>query len=138
MNGTYYLIGEDRSKGWDFENINCYSSENLVEWKFVQSLLSVTPSGDLGPKRVVERPKVIFNKRTKQYVMYMHIDDPKYKEARVGVATSDEVCGKYTFRRSFRPWNRLSRDIGLFQDDDPAQTGYLLSEDVSSFTFSPS
>ena len=29
---TYYLIGEDKTFGAVFQNINCYSSVNLVEW----------------------------------------------------------------------------------------------------------
>ena len=60
--------------------------------------------------------------------MYMHIDSGNYGEAKVGVATSDTVCGKYTYIGSFNPLGNQSRDIGLFQDDDGA--AYLLSEDV--------
>lgn len=59
--------------------------------------------------------------------MYMHIDDPKYAEAKVGVATSGTVCGNYTYRGSFRPLGFESRDIGLFQDTDGS--AYLLTED---------
>src|SRR5947209_15603954 len=59
--------------------------------------------------------------------MYLHIDDPTYAEAKVGVATSASVCGPYTYRDSFRPLGQQSRDIGLFQEDDG--TGYLLTED---------
>lgn len=62
--------------------------------------------------------------------MYMHVDSGNYKEAKVGVAASDEVCGKYTYLKSFQPLGKQSRDIGLFQDGDDA---YLLSEDVSMF-----
>jgi hypothetical protein len=47
--------------------------------------------------------------------------------AKVGVATSTGVCGRYTYRGSFRPLGQQSRDIGLFQDADGS--GYLLTED---------
>lgn len=100
-----------------------------MEWTYVGALLSQTTSGDLGPSRVVERPKVIYNKSTGQYVMYMHIDSSDYSEAKVGVATGSSVCGKYTYLQSFQPLGFQSRDIGLFQDDDGS--GYLLTEDVS-------
>lgn len=132
VGSTYYLIGEDKTNGSAFQNINCYSSTNLVEWTLVGALLSQTSAaGDLGPSRVVERPKVIYNSSTKKYVMYMHIDDSSYAEAKVGVATSDTVCGKYSYVGSWRPLGYQSRDLGLFQDDDGK--GYLLTEDVSCF-----
>jgi hypothetical protein len=123
------MIGEDKTNGSPFQNINCYSSTNLVEWTFVNALLSQTSSGDLGPSRVVERPKVIYNDDTSTYVMYLHIDSSDYGEAKVGVATSNSVCGDYTYRGSFQPLGFQSRDIGLFKDDDGA--AFLLTEDVS-------
>lgn len=86
--------------------------------------------GDLGARRIVERPKVIYNEQTAMYVMYVHIDNEDYTDARVGVATCKTVAGGYEYRGSFRPLGYESRDIGLFQDDDGA--AYLLTEDVSN------
>jgi sucrose-6-phosphate hydrolase SacC (GH32 family) len=123
------MVGEDKASGSNFQNVNCYSSPNLAEWTYVGALVSRGASGDLGPGRVVERPKVLYNSQTKKYVLYMHIDSGNYKEAKVGVATGDSVCGKYTYRGSYRPMGKQSRDMGLFQDTDGM--GYLLSEDVS-------
>ncbi|KAI1771456.1 carbohydrate-binding module family 35 protein [Hypoxylon cercidicola] len=124
---TYYLVGEDKTGGSAFQNVNCYSSRDLVQWTYVGALLTRGSSGDLGPNRVVERPKVLFNEATRKYVLYMHIDSSNYGDAKVGVATGDSVCGSYTYRGSFRPLGHQSRDMGLFADDDG--TGYLLSED---------
>lgn len=129
---TYYMFGEDKTKGTFFHNVNVYSSKNLVEWTFENAVLSRTATGELGPERIVERPKVIYNKLTRTYVMYMHIDNPDYSEARVGVATSRSIAGQYAYKGSFRPLGNESRDIGLFQDDD--ETAYLLTEDVSCST----
>lgn len=127
VGGTYYLIGEDKTNGSAFQNVNCYSSTDLVSWTYVGALLSQTSSGDLGPSRVVERPKVIYNSSTKKYVLWMHIDSSSYGEAKVGVATGDSVCGKYNYLGSWQPLGFQSRDIGLFQDDDGS--AYLLTED---------
>lgn len=126
----YYLIGEDHTDGSAFLNVNCYSSTDLVSWAYVGALLSRTSSGDLGPSRVVERPKVIYNSSTKKYVLWMHIDSSSYGEAKVGVATGDTVCGEYDYLGSWQPLGYQSRDIGLFQDDDGS--AYLLTEDVSA------
>ncbi|PSN65528.1 galactan 1,3-beta-galactosidase [Corynespora cassiicola Philippines] len=123
----YYWVGEDKTNGSAFQNINCYSSDNLVEWRYEGALLSRTASGDLGPERIIERPKVIFNKATNKYVLWMHIDSSNYGDAKVGVATGDSVCGKFEYKGSFRPLGFESRDQGVFVDDDGK--GYLLTED---------
>lgn len=60
----------------------------------------------------------------------MHIDSANYSEAKIGVATGDTVCGKYTYLRSEQPLGFQSRDSGVFVDDDGK--GYLLTEDVCS------
>lgn len=95
VNNTFYLIGEDKSEGSAFLNVNCYSSTDLVQWTYIGALLSRGTSGDLGPSRIIERPKVIYNDKTGKYVMWMHVDSSNYGDAKVGVATGDSVCGKY-------------------------------------------
>lgn len=128
MADTYYWIGENKSNGTFFQSINCYSSTNLVEWSFVRALLTQKDGrGELGARRIVERPKVIYNEQNKNFVMYMHIDDEVYQEAKVGVATSKGVCDQYTYEGSFRPLDHQSRDIGLFKDVDGK--AYLMTED---------
>lgn len=69
VDGVYYMHGENKLDGSAFQSINCYSTTDLVNWKFVSKTLTVGGSGDLGPGRVVERPHVIYNERTKKYVM---------------------------------------------------------------------
>lgn len=97
VGSLFYLIGENKLNGSNFQSINCYSSPDLVQWKFENELLNLQKSGDLGPNRVVERPHVMFNKQTNKYVMWMHIDSSNYGEAKAGVATSDTVCGDYAY-----------------------------------------
>ncbi|MER6564263.1 RICIN domain-containing protein [Streptomyces sp. NPDC001027] len=131
VGSTWYGFGEDKtgetSADTSFQDIPCYTSTDLADWTLQGQALSRQSSGDLGPSRVVERPKVIYNASTSTYVMYMHIDSTNYSDARVGVATSSTPCGPYAYRGSFRPMGNLSRDLGLFQDTDG--TGYLMSED---------
>jgi hypothetical protein len=131
VGGTWFAFGEDKtgesSGNTSFQDIPCYSSTDLAHWTFQSTALTRQSSGDLGPNRIVERPKVLFNPSTNQYVMYMHIDNSSYGEAKVGVATSSSVCGPYSYRGSFQPLGFQSRDIGLFQDTDGS--AYLLTED---------
>ncbi len=129
LDGIYYWFGEDRSQGLDRSKrfVSCYASTNLAHWTFRNQVLKIADPENFGPGRVVERPKVFYNSRTKRCVMYMHIDDGAYKVARVGVATCDKIDGDYTYLRSFRPLGHESRDIGQFIDDDGS--AYLIFED---------
>jgi hypothetical protein len=126
VGGTYYWLGEDKTNGSPFQNVNCYSSTDLKTWTFVNNALSRQASGDLGPNRVIERPHVIYNASTSQFVMYMHVDNSNYTDRKAGVATSSTVCGSYTYRGSFKPLGHDSLDDTLFQD---GTTGYFISED---------
>jgi len=125
---TYYWFGEDRSQGNDPDKryVACYSSTDLAHWRFRGQVLQLANPENPGTPFVLERPKVFYNQRTKKYVMYMHLDDAKYKLARVGVAVSDKVDGPYRYLKSFRPLGQESRDIGQFVDDDGS--AYLIFE----------
>jgi hypothetical protein len=129
LGGTFYWFGEDRGQGLDTSKryVACYASKDLAHWTFRNQVIQQADPGDLGPRFVLERPKVFYNAKTKKFVMYMHIDDAKYALARVGVAVSDTVDGNYRFLRSFRPLGQESRDIGQFIDDDGS--AYLIFED---------
>jgi hypothetical protein len=126
VDGKYYWLGEDKTNGSAFQNVKCYSSSDLANWTFVNNVLTRQASGDLGPNRVIERPHVIYNTSTSQFVMYMHVDNSNYTDRKAGVATSSSVCGSYTYRGSMRPLGHDSLDDTLFQD---GTTVYFLSED---------
>ena len=131
VGNTWYAYGEDKagesSANTSFQAIPCYSSTDLQHWTFQGDALTEQASGDLGPDRIVERPKVIYNSSTGEYVMWMHIDDSSYSDAEAGVAESTTPCGPYTYLGASQPLGFQSRDIGLFQDTNG--TAYLLSED---------
>ena len=124
----FYWFGEDRSRDNDPEKryVSCYSSTDLVHWKFRHQVLAISDPEHLGKGFVLERPKVFYNSNTKKFVMYMHLDGPTYKIARVAIAVSDAVDGQYSYVKSFRPLGQESRDIGQFIDDDGA--AYLIFE----------
>jgi hypothetical protein len=126
---TYYWYGEERAKGLEpgYRYVSCYSSKDLTNWKFEGDVVKMSDPENLGAGWILERPKVYYNKPTKKYVMYFHLDTRDYKYARVGIATSDKLTGNFTFVKSFRPLDHQSRDIGQFIDDDG--TAYLVFED---------
>jgi hypothetical protein len=127
---VYYWFGEDRSvtNAWTNRCVACYSSTNLAQWTFRNQVVRLTDPENLGPRWVLERPKVFYNGQTKKFVMYAHIDGRGgYKFASVAVLTCDTVDGDYQYLKSFRPLDHESRDIGQFVDDDG--TAYLIFED---------
>jgi beta-xylosidase len=133
-NGMYYLYGEIKlGKTWlvpgqnweDYRvpagGISCYSSKDLVSWKYEGIALAPTlnnDQSDIDTGRVIERPKVIYNAATKQFVMWMHIDTKDYAYARAGVAVSNSPAGPFVYQRSVRPNGQMARDMTLFKDDD--------------------
>lgn len=132
--GIYYLYGEiKKGKTWlvpgqsweDYRvpagGISCYSSKDLQQWKYEGVALASTTGNnesDLDTSRVIERPKVIYNATTKQFVMWMHVDKNDYSYARVGVATSNKPTGPFMFIESTNPNGQQSRDMTVFKDDD--------------------
>ncbi|WP_345952860.1 family 43 glycosylhydrolase [Mucilaginibacter sp. PAMB04168] len=132
---TYYWFGEYRAQDNDtsYRYVGCYSSKDLTHWTFRNKVINIQDPENLGYRWVLERPKVFYNAKTRKYVMYMHIDDARYKVARVGVAVCDRVDGDYQYVKSFRPLGYESRDIGQFVDDDGS--AYLIFESRPSKGF---
>lgn len=99
---------------------------------------------------ILERPKVIYNKATRQWVMWVHSDGPSsptststYARAEAGVAVANSPKGPFRWLGSYRlnrvpsdsvPWcgtspafdpaGGMARDMNLFVDDDG--TGYII------------
>ncbi|MBT0669365.1 family 43 glycosylhydrolase [Novosphingobium profundi] len=135
---TFYLFGEaHRDMTNAFAGFNCYSSRDLVNWRFESVALPVQASGALGPDSVGERPKVMRSPKTGEYVLFMHADARDYRDPFVGYATADRITGPYTFRgpllfegKPIRKW-----DMGVFQDADG--TGYVLLHGGDIYRLSP-
>ncbi len=107
----YYWFGEHKIAGeagnQAHVGVGCYSSTNLYEWKNQSVALAVShdPANEIAKGSVIERPKVIYNSRTKKFVMWFHLElkGQGYKAARSGVAISDYVTGPYRYLGSLRP-----------------------------------
>lgn len=132
--GTYYWYGECK-KGktflpegatWDsyrtdVTGVGCYSSTDLLNWTFEGIVLKAErddKAHDLHSSQVLERPKVIYNRQTRKFVMWAHVDSDNYGKAAAGVAVCDSPTGNFTYLGSFRPNGEMSRDQTLFVDDD--------------------
>ncbi|QKG56306.1 family 43 glycosylhydrolase [Hymenobacter sp. BRD128] len=110
--GRYYLFGEHKIAGPAGNSaqvgVHCYSSKDLYNWQDEGIALAVAPAGsgsEIEKGCVLERPKVVFNKKTSQYVMWFHLElkGQGYAAARTAVAVSSKPAGPYKYVHSFRP-----------------------------------
>ncbi|MGC4806157.1 RICIN domain-containing protein [Micromonospora sp. DT233] len=121
----YYWFGENRNTDNTFRYVSVYRSSDLKNWEWRNNVLTQASSPQLQTANI-ERPKVIYNSATGQFVMWMHKENGRdYSEAQAAVATSSTVDGNYVYRGATRPLNHMSRDITLFKDDDG--TAYMIS-----------
>jgi len=107
--GKYYWFGEHKGEHSNnaLVGITCYSSEDLYNWKNEGVVLPVEedPMSEITVGSIMERPKVIYNSKNRQFVMYFHLElkGQGYSAARVGVAVSEQVTGPYKYLKSCRP-----------------------------------
>ena len=141
--GTYYWFGENKDAQnvigadgaflarVDVRGVSCYSSADLMHWKDEGVVLPAVPdepAHDLHPSRVAERPKVLYNARTRQFVLWLHVDSADYTYARTGRAVSDTPTGPYRYVGSIAPAGADSRDMTVFQDADGAAYLFFSSD----------
>jgi hypothetical protein len=109
--GTYFWFGEYKIAGSLGNSaqvgVSCYSSSDLFNWKNEGIALKVENDtlSDIQKGCIIERPKVVYNNKTKKYVMWFHLElkSQGYAAARTGVAIADKPEGPYTFIKSLRP-----------------------------------
>ncbi len=107
--GVYYWYGENRpDRGFTTEvGVEVYSSTDLYRWKDegVALAVSAEEGSPIEKGCIMERPKVVYNPKTRQFVMLFHLElkGRGYEAARVGFAVSDSPTGPFRFLRSLRP-----------------------------------
>ena len=114
----WYMIGEDRAGSWH-PDVNMYSSKDLQHWKFEGKIIENGKTHpDLGSKRFIERPKILWNQKTGKFVVWCHWEGRNYGASEAAVFVSDNITGPYTYHWSGRPLDVKSRDCNIFQDED--------------------
>ena len=138
--GIYYWYGEHKGadnkiatfvsgktvERVDVIGIACYSSRDLLNWKYEGLVLESNkddPNSYIHTSKVVERPKVIYNEKNNNFVLWMHVDRADYSYAGVGVAVSDSPTGPFEFKKAMIPNKQDSRDMTVYKDVDG--TAYL-------------
>jgi len=173
---VYYWYGEDKTDGYrPLVGVHGYKSTDLLNWEDCGVVLRAMDSmetfdepyfqqlyGHLSDNAkadvfrdlhkhtaVLERPKVIYNAKNNNYVMWFHADGPtatstaNYAKAKAAVAVSDSPCGPFTLLGSYRLDHYggehylhnpgMARDMTLFADGDAAYIIYSSEENYSLY-----
>ena len=165
----YVWVGEDKSTGHFGNPVAVYVSDDLHRWEFMGDVLRPPAAREdldndpyftaiysewskeekdvlfscFNADTVIERPKMLFNRKTGQYVIWFHSDDAternayKYDVGMAGIAVSDSPFGPFQFLRRQRlslcPPGQIdcfpaskgeARDMNLFQDSEG--TAYIV------------
>lgn len=126
--GVYYWYGEHKNsgsseaKGYADGGMHCYRSNDLLNWTDSGVVLPVdknNPDSDLAYGCIFQRPKVVYNRRTKQYVAFfkLYLKGAGYGVCHVGVATAKKPTGPFTYQHKFlAASDKGTGDFALYQD----------------------
>jgi hypothetical protein len=79
---TWYWFGQDNTLDTDFDGflgVTCYRSEDMIAWDYLGHALSPVAGTSISNDSVVERPKVLYNAKNNEYVMWFHLDNADYR-----------------------------------------------------------
>jgi hypothetical protein len=128
FDGTYYLYGSRLGTNnvdtiWNAP-FSVYSSPNLRDWTDRGNLLKNAPKG------VYYRPYVVFNPKTKKYVLWYNWYETLWKGS-AGVAVSESPTGPFVIvNRQAHLSGSSPGDGSLFVDNDG--TGYYIYTDIAN------
>lgn len=134
--GTYYLYGENKENvvpgtGIWHNGVRCYSSSDLVTWKSEGIILQANddPASPLCTTRIMDRPHMLYCKRTKEYVMWVKFagstEAPHdWSRQYFGIAVSPSVTGPFHLVGTVVDKDGLAGDFTLFQAGDRAYIAF--------------
>ena len=137
VGGTYYWWGNKygnavnyaadpsirkRGGGGGFAAVTCYSSADLVHWKFENNVLVPAAVPGSGPGDWFGRMGVVYNANTRKYVLIMEYIPRGVKFGEELFATSDTPAGTFAFdhiqAQLANVVNNAPGDQTVFTDDD--------------------
>jgi len=121
IGGTYYWYGENKEKSiagsgiWHW-GVRCYTSKDLYNWEDMGLIIPPEPDkpdSPLHPSACMDRPHIIFNRKTRKYVCWLKIMNRDGTQTSA-VLTADNILGPYTMVRfGLRPLGMSAGDFDL-------------------------
>ena len=125
VDGLYYWYGENKEKTDGTTDIyhwgvRCYSSKDLYNWKDEGIIIPPepdNPESSLHPAMCMDRPHIIYNKKTKKFVCWLKIRTSEGQASTV--MTADHILGPYTkVREGLFPLSMSAGDFDLAIAED--------------------
>ncbi len=144
VDGTYYWYGENKEGVFGravkddikpsiwHNGVRVYSSKDLYSWHDEGiAIISDNPNSPFYPRNIMDRPHILYNKKTKKYVMWAKCVTrcvkigANFESAKYYIALSDKITGPYEFSH----WIDGVRagDFDLFIENNKAY--YIGTED---------
>ena len=126
LDDTFYWYGENKEGVTDekllwHNGVRMYSSKDLYNWKdegVICAARHEDPESPLHPYSKMDRPHILYNEKTKKFVMWMKImgkDGIQF----MTVATSDQITGPYRIvNEKIHPGGMNSGDFDLVKRED--------------------
>lgn len=130
FNGIYYWYGEHKIEGLSEKThadggIHCYASTDLVNWSdqgMVLNMVYDNDRHDLAHGANQDRPKVVYNSRTKKFVAFfkLYLKGKGVTTGYIGVALSDSPSGPFTYVHKFLGGGSPNGtgDYAMFQEEN--------------------
>ena len=128
--GVYYWYGTHKIEGLSEKTfadggIHCYASNDLLNWTdkgLVLPLVYDDDGHDLAYQCNFDRPKVVYNAKTKKFVAFfkLYLKGKGVTTGYVGVALSDSPSGPFTYSHKFLGANSPNGtgDFAIFQEEN--------------------
>lgn len=121
---TFIWYGENKertmpgSEVWHW-GVRAYASKDLYNWRDLGLIIKPVEgdrSSPLHPASQLDRPHILFNKRTRKFVCWLKIMEPDGRQTRT-VLIADDITGPYTIVRSGQqPLGMNAGDFDLLID----------------------
>lgn len=127
--GLYYWYGEHKIEGLSEVThadggVHCYASRDLMNWHDMGMMIRLDrpETEDLTHECNSDRPKVVYNETTREFVMFfkLYLRGMGSRVAFVAVATSSSPTGPFKYRHKFLGGDSPegTGDFAMFKDDD--------------------
>jgi len=127
---VFYWVGYDTGPGrWPWR-INLYSSTNLADWKFENTIIHM--EGKFARMGWAGRPALLHCPTTGKYVIVFEADSPQqWKRHKVGFAVCDRINGSYELVNSESPeGTRSTGDQSVYQEGEKAYVLATMDKDI--------
>lgn len=138
---TFYWYGENKENTdckkhiWH-GGVRCYSSKDLYNWKDEGIILEVSEDqkNPMYPKRIMDRPHILYNEKTKKFVMWVKFagtedDFDAWQVQYMGIAVSDDITKPFELKKTIHPLGMEMGDFDLWADPRDGK-GYFIADRV--------